>query len=96
MRADACTSLRETAKELQIPEKRFCRFLTEAGFLYRSPGGNLLPYAGGRNAGLFRVRDFCAGGRAGCYTLVTPKGKALFRLLTADGEENETDMEDRT
>ncbi len=81
---DGCTNLRTTAKELGIPERRFCRFLREAGFLYRSPAGNLMPYAIKKNKGLFRVRDYCRNGHTGAYTLVTPQGKQLFRSLLTD------------
>lgn len=81
---DGCTNLRTTAKELGVPERRFCRFLIEAGFLYRSPAGNLMPYAIKKNKGLFRVRDYCRNGHTGAYTLVTPQGKQLFRSLLTD------------
>lgn len=81
---DGCTNLRTTAKELGIPERRFCRFLREAGFLYRSSAGNLMPYAIKKNKGLFRVRDYCRNGHTGAYTLVTPQGKQLFRSLLTD------------
>ncbi len=81
---DGCTNLRTTAKELGVPERRFCRFLREAGFLYRSPAGNLMPYAVKKNEGLFRVRDYCRNGHTGAYTLVTPQGKQLFRSLLTD------------
>lgn len=81
-----CTTLRVTAKELQVPERRFCRFLIEGGFLYRTPSGDLLPYATPRNEGLFRVKDYCCHGHAGSYTLITPKGKELFRLLVRESD----------
>lgn len=42
---DDCTNIRATAKELEIGEREFCRFLTKTGFTYRCPAGNLLPYA---------------------------------------------------
>ena len=42
MDADGCTNLRTTAKELNVPERWFARFLQQTGFLYRSPAGNLL------------------------------------------------------
>ena len=81
---DGCTNLRNTAKELGIPERRFCRFLREAGFLYRCPAGNLMPYAKQGNDRLFRVRDYCRNGHTGAYTLVTPEGKQFFRSLITD------------
>ena len=81
-----CTNIRATAKELDIGERAFCKFLIEGGFLYRCPGGYLLPYAKKSNRGLFKVKDFIApNGHFGQQTVITPKGKALFRmLLTSD------------
>lgn len=84
--ADGCTNLRTTAKELNVPERWFARFLQQTGFLYRSPAGNLMPYAIPRNRGLFRVRDYVRNGHSGAYTLITPMGKSLFRELLRCGE----------
>ena len=86
MDADGCTNLRTTAKELNVPERWFARFLQQTGFLYRSPAGNLMPYALPRNRGLFRVRDYVHNGHSGAYTLITPMGKSLFRELLRCGE----------
>lgn len=82
-----CTNIRATAKELSVGERAFCRFLMEAGFLYRCPGGYLLPYAKPSNAELFRVKDYVAdNGHVGQQTVITPQGKALFRMLLCDIE----------
>ena len=91
MDADGCTNLRTTAKELNVPERWFARFLQQTGFLYRSPAGNLMPYAIPRNRGLFRVRDYVRNGHGGAYTLITPMGKSLFRELLRCGEVLPTD-----
>ena len=91
MDADGCTNLRTTAKELNVPERWFARFLQQTGFLYRSPAGNLMPYAIPRNRGLFRVRDCVRNGHSGAYTLITPMGKSLFRELLRCGEALPTD-----
>ena len=91
MDADGCTNLRTTAKELNVPERWFARFLQQTGFLYRSPAGNLMPYAIPRNRGLFRVRDYVRNGHGGAYTLITPMGKSLFRELLHCGEALATD-----
>ena len=78
----ACTNIRATAKQLEVGERAFCRFLLEAGFLYRCPAGYLLPYAKPSNVGLFRVKDYVAeNGHVGQQTVITPQGKELFRLL---------------
>ena len=79
---DDCTNIRTTAKELGIPERAFCRFLQDAGFLYRCPAGNLMPYNKPENEGLFIVRDFYSEyGHHGTYTLITSMGKNLIRTL---------------
>ena len=91
MDADGCTNLRTTAKELNVPERWFARFLQQTGFLYRSPAGSLMPYAIPRNRGLFRVRDYVRNGHSGAYTLITPMGKSLFRELLRCGEALPTD-----
>ena len=79
-----CTNIRATAKELQVAERWFCRFLQKAGFLYRCPSGTLMPYNNPKNAGLFRVKDYVQNGHKGAYTLITPKGKALLCQLIRD------------
>jgi prophage antirepressor-like protein len=76
-----CTNIRATAKELQVPERWFCRFLQKTGFLYRCPAGTLMPYNNPKNDGLFRVKDYIKNGHKGAYTLITPKGKDLLRQL---------------
>ena len=75
------TNLRTAAKELDVPERRFVRFLLERRYVYRTPSGCVLPYAKGSNEGLFCVKDFCRNGHTGSYTLVTPKGKLHFAEL---------------
>ena len=73
-----CTNLRITAKELNVPERRFVRFLLEQGYVYRSPSGNVLPYNKPENDGLFCVKDYYNNGFLGSYTLVTAAGKHYF------------------
>lgn len=65
-------SLRVAAKQLNVPEHWFIRFLVKGRFLYRC-GRYLLPYAEVKNKGCFAVKDG--------QTLVTPKGKAMLRDL---------------
>lgn len=79
-----CTNIRATAKELQVPERTFARFLLKAGFMYRCPAGTLMPYNKPKNEGMFRVKDYIKNGHKGEYTLITPKGKELLRQLIRD------------
>ena len=69
---DGGVSLRVAAKQLNVPEHWFIRFLIKGRFLYRC-GRYLLPYAEVRNKGCFAVKEG--------QTLVTPKGKAMLRDL---------------
>lgn len=78
---NACTNLRETAKELAVSERKLARFLIDAEFAYRAPAGHLLPYAKPANEGLFTVRDYCRNGHCGSYMLITPQGKMVLHSL---------------
>lgn len=76
------TNFRETAKQLNIPERQLIRFLLEKKYIYRDKKGKLMPYAA-KNAGLFEVKE-CLNEKthwSGTQTLVTPKGRETFRLL---------------
>ncbi len=80
------TGIRETAKELHVPEMKFIRFLTDRKFLYRDKHSNLKPYAEHTKDGLFEVKE-CYNektGWKGTQVLITPKGRETFRLLCAD------------
>ena len=76
------TNLRETAKQLNIPPKKFVSFLLEQKYIYRDKRGKLLPYEN-KNNGLFEVKEaFNEKTKwSGTQTLVTPKGRETFRLL---------------
>jgi len=76
------TNFRETAKQLQVKEKEFIRFLLEKKFIYRDKRGKIQPYAD-KNNGLFEVKEFSneKTGFASMQTLITPKGRETFRLL---------------
>lgn len=76
------TNFRETAKQLEIKEREFVRFLLERKYIYRDKRGKLMPYAE-KNNGLFEVKE-CFNDKtqwSGTQTLITPKGRETFRLL---------------
>lgn len=76
------TNFRETAKQVEVREKVFIKFLMEHKYIYRDKRGKLLPYAE-KNDGLFEVKE-CFNEKtnwSGTQTLVTPKGRETFRLL---------------
>lgn len=78
------TGLRETAKQLDVPPKAFAQFLLENHFLYRDQKGKLMPYAQHVQDGVFAIKE-CVCEKtnwAGTQTLVTPKGRETFRLLS--------------
>jgi phage antirepressor YoqD-like protein len=74
------TNFRDTAKELQIGERKFIGWLLENGYLYRDAKGKLKPYAR-YVPGLFELKEWERNGKADNQTLVTPKGRETFRLL---------------
>ena len=79
------TNFRETAKQMEIPPKKFVAFLLEKKYIYRDKKGNLLPYEE-KNNGLFEVKE-CFNEKtqwSGTQTLVTPKGRETFRLLCVE------------
>ena len=80
------TNLRNTAKELHIPQKVFIQFLLEKELIYRDKKNRLLPYAK-NNKGYFEVKEWCRNDNdaVGIQTFVTPKGRH-FLLLLIGGE----------
>lgn len=76
------TNFRETAKQLEVGEREFIRFLLDKKYIYRDKKGKLMPYAD-KNNGLFEVKE-CFNEKtqwSGTQTMVTPKGRETFRLL---------------
>ncbi len=76
------TNFRETAKQLEVGEKKFINFLIEHKYIYRDKRGKLMPYAD-KNKGLFEVKETFneKTNWSGTQTLITPKGRETFRLL---------------
>lgn len=76
------TNFRETAKQLEVGEKKFINFLIEHKYIYRDKRGKLMPYAD-KNKGLFEVKETYNEKTkwSGTQTLITPKGRETFRLL---------------
>ena len=77
------TNFRDTAKQLGVKEKAFIRFLIDHKYIYRDKSGNLKPLAG-RGDGLFELKESFNEKTSwrGVQTLITPKGRETFRLLT--------------
>lgn len=82
------TGIRETAKQLCVPEKRFVTFLLEHKYVYRDKKGKLQPSAQHVASGLFSLKE-CISEKTnwgGTQTLITPKGRETFRLLCIGAE----------
>lgn len=77
------TSFRDTAKELGIPPRKFTQFLLDKKYIYRDKKEKLMPYEN-KNDGLFEVKESFNDKTAwsGVQTMVTPKGRETFRLLS--------------
>lgn len=76
------TNFRETAKQLEVGEKKLIKFLIEHKYVYRDKRGKLMPYAD-KNKGLFELKETFNEKTSwkGTQTLITPKGRETFRLL---------------
>ena len=76
------TNFRETAKELGVPPKKLVQFLVDRKYLYRDKRGKLLPFEN-KNNGLFEVKETFNEKTqwSGTQTLVTPKGREVFRAM---------------
>lgn len=76
------TSFRETAKQLNVKERKFIQFLLDKKYIYRDKKGKLMPFAN-KNNGLFEVKESVneKTNWSGTQTLITPKGRETFRLL---------------
>lgn len=80
-------SVRDTVKELHIPERKFTAWLVENGYCFRNRHGALRPYAHTNN-GYFEMKEFVhtkpdGSQYSGTQMLVTPRGREMFRLLCA-------------
>jgi prophage antirepressor-like protein len=80
------TNFRNTAKQLNIPQKAFIGFLLANDFVYRDKHQRLLPYSR-KNKGYFEVKEWISedGRLVGIQTLITPKGRNYFLVLLGGG-----------
>ena len=74
-------NLRDTAKELHQSPKQFIEFLLSNKYLYRDNNNQLRPIAKYAEKGLFELKEWAVGSKAGIQTLVTTKGRDTFRNL---------------
>lgn len=80
------TNFRNTAKQLNIPQKAFIDYLLANDFVYRDKYQRLLPYSR-KNKGYFEVKEWISedGRLVGIQTLITPKGRNYFLVLLGGG-----------
>ncbi len=76
------TNFRDTAKELGVKPKKFLDFLEDKKYIYRDAQGTIKPYSD-KNDGLFELKEYKGrySSHAGQQTLITPRGREVFRLL---------------
>ena len=72
------TNIRNTAKELGMPEKQFIKQLQRDGYLYRDKHNLLCPYADYVQKGYFEMKEWQHGQKSGIQTLITVIGKQYF------------------
>lgn len=77
------TNFRDTAKEFDMKQKQFIKWLESKGFIYRDNRGAIKPYApyitGDKK--YFEMKEWQTAYSSGTQTLVTPRGREVFRLL---------------
>lgn len=77
------TNFRDTAKELGLKQNKFIDWLIKNKYIYRDKKNNLRPYSNYANT-LFEIKEYKSltnSTHAGVQTLITPKGRATFKLL---------------
>lgn len=74
------TNIRDTAKQIHIPQNKFVSLLLEHKFVYRDAKRKLKPYAEYTPL-YFELKDFERNGHADTQLLINPKGKETFRLM---------------
>ena len=79
---ETLTGIYETAKELGVAPRKFTADLVKHRYLYRGKKGQLLPYVS-KNDGLFVLKETFNNQTkwSGTQTLITVKGRELFRML---------------
>lgn len=82
METDTLTNIRNTAKELHIPERLFTHLLVEMGVVYRH-GNRLWPNAFMVHYRYAALRDYVSGKHGGTYMLFTPLGKLYLQRRIA-------------
>lgn len=76
----------DTAKELGLKGKDFINWMIDNKYCYRSKSREIKPYAeysstAKENTKYFEVKEWANDMKAGIQTLVTPRGRDVFRLL---------------
>ena len=69
------SNIRQTAKELKLPERLFTYLLVEMGIAYRTPKKLLMPYAFMVTSGFAELKEYTRNRHGGVYMLFTPKGR---------------------
>lgn len=80
------TNFRDTAKELNIPERKLINLLLQKKILYRDAKGNLRPYAEYKE--YFELKEWTKNGTAGVQTLVNPKRQRILNATFEQRREN--------
>lgn len=88
--SDGDKSFRETAKQFDIPEKKFIAILIEKRYIYRDAHGTLMPFAEHQKRGQFTVREVIDSSaqrvRTRSQTKITPTGRqTIWRMLVREG-----------
>lgn len=88
-KSEGMMNFRETAKMLQISEKKFIAAIERHGLCYRNSEMKLVPYARRIDSGWFVVKEIpyftVNGPRTTLQTMITPKGREkIFELIKGE------------
>lgn len=77
------TNFRDTAKELEMGQKEFMKFLETHGYIYRNSMNKPKPYMKYVDMGYFKIKDVKnkRNDHVDTQTLVTAQGKEAFRVV---------------
>lgn len=76
-------NFRDAAKEIGISQSQFTGWLTECGYIYRTPNGELRPMEPYMESGLFQMKPYMNpyNGYTSSRTFITPRGLATFKVI---------------
>lgn len=89
-------SFTDTAKEIGVRRSNFIEWLKNNKYIFKDQKGEWKPYQRRLEQGLFEVKEYTGryNEHSGTQTVVTPKGRQVFRMLLNPLEDESKSLED--